>query len=105
MHGRERILAHLAGASVNCLPAMPITMTFAARGIGASYLEYCTDSRVQVEGQISVADAYGHHDAGNRYIVGAGCEVPRDTPDQNLRALIRYAREHTPEPASQRSSL
>jgi MtaA/CmuA family methyltransferase len=58
MSGRERILAHLAGRPVDCLPAMPITMTYAARGIGAPYLEYCTDSRVQVEGQIWVAETY-----------------------------------------------
>lgn len=30
MNGRERILAHLAGCPVDCLPAMPITMTLAA---------------------------------------------------------------------------
>jgi MtaA/CmuA family methyltransferase len=58
MNGRQRILAHLAGEHVDCLPAMPITMTFAARGIGAPYLEYCTDHRVQVEGQVWVADTY-----------------------------------------------
>ncbi len=58
MNGRQRILAHLAGEPVDCLPAMPITMTFAARGIGAPYREYCTDQRVQVEGQIWVADTY-----------------------------------------------
>jgi MtaA/CmuA family methyltransferase len=58
MNGRERILAHLDGRPVDCLPAMPITMTFAARGIGAPYLEYCTDHRVQVEGQIWVAETY-----------------------------------------------
>ncbi len=58
MNGRQRILAHLAGEQVDCLPAMPITMTFAARGIGAPYLEYCTDHRVQVEGQVWVADTY-----------------------------------------------
>jgi MtaA/CmuA family methyltransferase len=58
MNGRERILAHLAKQPVDCLPAMPITMTLAARGIGAPYLEYCTDYRVQVEGQIWVADAF-----------------------------------------------
>ncbi|MFN8464595.1 MAG: uroporphyrinogen decarboxylase family protein [Caldilineaceae bacterium] len=58
MNGRQRILAHLAGEPVDCLPAMPITMTFAARGIGAPYQEYCTDYRVQVEGQIWVADTY-----------------------------------------------
>jgi MtaA/CmuA family methyltransferase len=58
MNGRERILAHQAGQPVDCLPAMPITMTFAARGIGANYLDYCTDHRVQVQGQIWVADAF-----------------------------------------------
>ncbi|MBZ5562410.1 MAG: uroporphyrinogen decarboxylase family protein [Acidobacteriia bacterium] len=35
-----------------------------------------------------------HRQAGPRYIVGAGCEVPRDTPPENVRALVRYAREH-----------
>ena len=58
MNGRERILAHLAGQPVDCLPAMPITMTLAAARIGAPYLDYCTDHRVQVEGQIAVADAF-----------------------------------------------
>ena len=31
-----------------------------------------------------------HRDAGSRYIVGAGCEVVRDTPEENLRALCGY---------------
>ena len=30
--------------------------------------------------------------AGPRYIVGAGCEIVRDTPDQNLRAMLNFAR-------------
>jgi MtaA/CmuA family methyltransferase len=34
-----------------------------------------------------------HRQAGARYIVGAGCEVPRDTPRENVRAMIEYARE------------
>jgi MtaA/CmuA family methyltransferase len=37
-----------------------------------------------------------HRQAGARYIVGAGCEVPRDTPPENLRALCEYARAHKP---------
>jgi MtaA/CmuA family methyltransferase len=37
-----------------------------------------------------------HRQAGPRYIVGAGCEVVRDTPSENVRALVRYAREHRP---------
>lgn len=35
-----------------------------------------------------------HREAGSRYIVSAGCEVPRDTPVENLRAMQRYAKEH-----------
>ena len=42
----------------------------------------------------SVAEC--HRQAGPRYIVGAGCEIPRDTPTANLRALTSYARSHTP---------
>jgi MtaA/CmuA family methyltransferase len=37
-----------------------------------------------------------HRQAGPRYIVGAGCEVPRDTPEANVFALRDYARSHKP---------
>jgi len=29
--------------------------------------------------------------AGERYIVGAGCEIPRGTPHENVRALSAFA--------------
>lgn len=32
--------------------------------------------------------------AGARYIVGAGGEIPRDTPLENVRGLTQYACEH-----------
>ena len=32
-----------------------------------------------------------HRQAGARFIVGAGCEIPRDTPLENVRALTDYA--------------
>lgn len=35
-----------------------------------------------------------HAQAGKNYIVGAGCEVPRGTPVENIRAMGRYAAEH-----------
>lgn len=35
-------------------------------------------------------------DAGERYIIGAGCEVPRDTPVANMLALREYTHSHTP---------
>lgn len=37
-----------------------------------------------------------HAEAGPRYIVGAGCEVTRGTPHENVHALVRYGREHGP---------
>lgn len=55
----ERVLNHLAGQPVDRLPAMPITMMFACRRIGARYRDYCTDHRVLVEGQIRTAEEFG----------------------------------------------
>jgi MtaA/CmuA family methyltransferase len=45
---------------------------------------------------VTAAIAECHHQAGPRFIVGAGCEVPRDTPPENLRALCAYAHTHQP---------
>jgi uroporphyrinogen-III decarboxylase len=45
---------------------------------------------------VTNAIAECHRAAGPRFIVGAGCEVPRDTPPENLRALCEYARSHRP---------
>lgn len=44
---------------------------------------------------IAAAVAECHRQAGRRYVVGAGCEVPRDTPEANVMALRNYARSHT----------
>ncbi len=41
---------------------------------------------------VTAAIAECHRDAGPRYIVGAGCEVPRHTPVENFLALRDYAR-------------
>ena len=46
---------------------------------------------------VTAATAECHRQAGARFIVGAGCEVPRDTPPENLRALCAYAHEHAPD--------
>jgi len=37
-----------------------------------------------------------HRQAGLRYIVAAGCEVPRGTPEANMLTLRDYARSHGP---------
>ena len=40
---------------------------------------------------VSRALAVCHREAGSRYIVGAGCEIPRSTPEANLRAMFEFA--------------
>ena len=35
-------------------------------------------------------------DAGDLYIIAAGCEVPRDTPEENMLAMLEFARAHKP---------
>ena len=45
---------------------------------------------------ITAAVCQCHQQAGSRYIVGAGCEVPRGTPAENLRALSHYAQMNQP---------
>ena len=47
-------------------------------------------------GSVTAAIADCHRQASSRFIVGAGCEVPRDTPPDNLRALCAYAHDHLP---------
>ena len=45
---------------------------------------------------VTAAVAACHGEAGGRYVVGAGCEIPRDTPHENLLALRDYAWSHQP---------
>ncbi|MGD0896314.1 MAG: uroporphyrinogen decarboxylase family protein [Thermoguttaceae bacterium] len=45
---------------------------------------------------IARAAAECHRQAGPRYILAAGCEVPRDTPAANVRALRDYACDSEP---------
>jgi MtaA/CmuA family methyltransferase len=47
---------------------------------------------------VTAAVAACHAVAGGAYIAAAGCEVVRDTPLENLRALCDYAHSHALEP-------
>jgi MtaA/CmuA family methyltransferase len=58
MTGRQRLLAHLRGEAVDCLPQMPITMMFSADRIGVPYGKYALDHELLVEGQIAVAQEF-----------------------------------------------
>ena len=43
---------------------------------------------------LKAALAECHRQAGAGYVVGAGCEVPRGTPRENVLAMTHYARTH-----------
>jgi MtaA/CmuA family methyltransferase len=36
--------------------------------------------------------------AGERWVVAAGCEIVRDTPHENLHAMMKFAQTHTAQP-------
>ena len=50
-----------------------------------------TELRDSTPEAVEAAIARCHQQAGARYIVGAGCEVPRDTAPENVHALTHYA--------------
>jgi len=56
---RELVRAHLAGAEVDRLPVMPITMMFAARVAGIPYADYCRDASQLARAQALVAERFG----------------------------------------------
>ncbi len=58
MCGRDRVQALFSGEPIDHLALMPITMQFASHLIGKDYLDYVTDYRVLVEGQIQVAEKF-----------------------------------------------
>lgn len=75
----------------------PVHEARAAMGPGQVLLGNLDPLRVVHDGtpeSVTTAIAQCHAEAGANFIVGAGCEIPRGTPGQNLLALTRYARSH-----------
>jgi MtaA/CmuA family methyltransferase len=46
---------------------------------------------------VYAAAADCHRICGSNHVVGTGCEVAPETPPENLRALVAYARDHAPQ--------
>ncbi|MBI4627001.1 MAG: uroporphyrinogen decarboxylase family protein [Verrucomicrobia bacterium] len=59
MNPRERLLAFFNHQPVDAIPALPITMMWAADRIGAPYFEYATKAEVQAAAQVKVARQFG----------------------------------------------
>jgi MtaA/CmuA family methyltransferase len=81
----------------------PLSEARAAMGPEQILLGNLDPVRVVLTGSpesITAGIAACHRQAGARYIVGAGCEIPRHTPAENVLALTRYAQTHQPDAPS-----
>jgi MtaA/CmuA family methyltransferase len=111
MGGKTRL--HICGNTTAILTAMgrlgcdivdldaPAAVDAARRAMGPKQvllgnIDPVRTLRNQTPAHIAAAIASCHRQAGAAFIVGAGCEVPRDTACENLHALLEYARAHGP---------
>lgn len=72
----------------------PVSEARAAMGPGQALLGNLDPVRTLRDGtpsSVEEAIARCHQEAGDAFIVGAGCEIARGTPDDNVFALARYA--------------
>lgn len=79
--------------------AVPISLAREKMGPDQVLLGNLDPVRALKEGtweSLTAAVSACHEQAGPRFIVGAGCEVVRDTHPDNIQALGRYARTHAP---------
>jgi MtaA/CmuA family methyltransferase len=80
----------------------PTNLEAARAGLGADRVILGNVSTIteMLEGtpeQVYAASRRCHKTCGRFHIVGTGCEMPPATRAENLRAMVRYAREHRPE--------
>lgn len=59
MNSKQRVYTMLAGEKTDRLPNTNIIMTYAAKEIGAKYVDFCTKPDVMTEGNIVCANKYG----------------------------------------------
>jgi MtaA/CmuA family methyltransferase len=75
----------------------PLAEARAEMGPGPILLGNLDPVRVMRDGtpaEVEAGFAECHRQAGEKYILAAGCEVPVGTPEENLRAAARYAQAH-----------
>ncbi len=73
---------------------VPVAAARAAMGPGQvllGNLNPVTELMASAPAAITTRLAACHAEAGERYVVGAGCEIPAATPDENVEALVAFA--------------
>lgn len=102
----RKLLPDLGGLSVDILDLdwmVPVAEARAWTGADQVLLgniDPVSVLRNSTPGEVGESIARCHREAGPRYIVGAGCEVVRDSPVDNVRAMVDYARSHRPDAAT-----
>ncbi len=108
-----RVRLHICGNTTPILAGMaglgceqtdldyPVPMQEARRAFGpgrvlGANLDPVREIRDGTPESIAAALAERHRVAGPLFVVEAGCEIPRGTPDANMAALRDYARSRTP---------
>ncbi len=104
---------HMCGRTDDLLPTMlelpvdiyeldfPVDLVHARAVLGpeAVILGNVNTVEVMLTGtpeEVYAAAAECHRVCGPNHVVGTGCEVAPETPPENLRALVAYARDHAP---------
>lgn len=96
----RKLLTHMGrvGADLVDLDSLaPLDEARAAMGESQLLLGNLDPVRVVRDGtagQVENALDECFRQAGPRYIVAAGCEIPRGTPEENLRVMTRFAAAH-----------
>lgn len=108
-----RVRLHICGNVRHLLPGMrklawdftdidyPVPMETAREQLGpervvAANLDPVRDVRDGTPESVKSSLADRHRAAGSRFIVAAGCEIPRDTPVENMHAMAEFARSTAP---------
>ena len=108
-----RVRLHICGNTRKLLPLMgrvgadlvdldspsPLDEARAAMGPAQALLGNLDPVRTLRDGTpetVTAAISHCYAGAGPRFIVGAGCEIARGTPEANVHALVEFARRHVP---------
>lgn len=109
MNSFQRVMNRLQGKPVDRIPNLSIVMMFAAKELGVPYSDCCRDHRLLADAAFLCHARYGIDmvksevrrcktlGKRNNNFIAPGCEVPKDTPPENMLALLAALEEDADE--------